>query len=314
MLLTQMSASDALTRSVLRAMMMYSSVLEFAQFYRMVGNADDLRKTSVADGGQNRSVNEDYSPVEVDPVYARPSLKILGGKVKTDIAYERRGYDVPSVRAADLVRFAEGIGRKFQDLMFNGSTAGNPEQPNGLKILTPASQTIQLGAAGGNGLVIPAGNGNAERKAQQEFLEALDQLIEKVEGGAQAVFMDGKLHARTTSIATNYIEWMKDEFGQNVAFYNGVPLRRAGFTDRPQAEANRVLGYNETVGTSVDCTSVFACRFGEMNDLTVASNVGVQVKDMMLVGIHYTYLIDFDIDNALVNDRSVARLTGARLG
>lgn len=311
MKLNQMSGGDAAKQAVVRAVMMAASILEFAEFYKMVGNADDLRKTSTGNGGKTRALNSDYPDNQIDPDYARPSLKILGDKVETDLAYERRGFDIPSVRAANVLEVAEGIGRKFQDLFFNGVEAvGTPNDFDGLKVLTPAAQIIS--PAGGNGLQVISGSDNAAKKSQQQFKELLDLLIERVKGGPDVVVMDGQLHARLSSIAADQVSYRVNEFGQQEAFYNGIPLRRAGFTDR--AQSARVLGFNETQGTSTDCTSVFAMKFGEMRNVTVASNIGVDYRDLDLVGVHYTELIDFDASLALQDDRAVARLDGIRLG
>ncbi|MFN6991808.1 MAG: hypothetical protein ACK4MM_03680, partial [Fervidobacterium sp.] len=78
---------------------------------------------------------------------------------------------------------------------------------------------------------------------------------------------------------------------------------------------NKIIGFNETVGQANDCTSVYAFRFGEKENLCFATNsYGIEVKDLGLVGVHYTYSVDFDLDLVLLNDRAVAKLEGIRLG
>ena len=47
--------------------------------------------------------------------------------------------------------------------------------------------------------------------------------------------------------------------------------------------------------------------------MSVATNIGVEVKDLGLVGVHYVHSVEFDADLVLLNDLSVARLEGIRL-
>ena len=303
MLLQQLSASDPVTQAVVSAMLSRSTVLEFAEFYSIVGNADYARKAASANGGKFRALNTDYPANQVNPVFANPALKILGDKVEVDKAHERRGADVPSVRAMELNSFAQNLGRQFQNYFFNGDNGANSNAFNGLKIQLPTGQKI---TAGTNGLSVDMGNSDAAVKNQQNFLEQLDALIETVDGGAQALWMDGKVIARLSSIARGQVVWTKNEFGQQVATYNGIPIRPGGYDNA----GNKVLPHTETVGTSTNCTSIYAVRFGERTDTTLASNVGVEVKDLGVVGVHYTHNVDFDVDLAILNDKSCARLEG----
>lgn len=60
-------------------------------------------------------------------------------------------------------------------------------------------------------------------------------------------------------------------------------------------------------------TSIYAIRFGEKEDVTLGTNVGVQVRDRGLVGVHYQTLVDFDLDLAILNPKAAWRLGGIRL-
>lgn len=304
MKLQQISANDTLTQQVVAQMISRATVLEFAEFYPIVGNADYARKAATASGGQFRALDSDYASNVVTPAYANPTLKILGDKVQVDRAHERRGLDVASVRARELMSFASNLGKQFQYYFFNGTVSST--QFNGLKAIVPSGQKI---TAATNGISVTLGNDNTAKTAQQNFLELINQLIQKVDGGAQALFMNAKALSRLTTIAREFIQWQPNTFGQLIPYYNGVPIRDAGY-DKTGA---LVIPQNETVGTSTDCTSIYAVRFGEGADLSIATNVGVEVKDLGLVGVHYTHSVEFDADLVLLNDLSVARLEGIRL-
>lgn len=301
MKLQQISANDMLTQQVIAQMASRSTVLEFAEFYPIVGNADYARKAATATGGQFRALDNDYSANTITPVFANPTLKILGDKVQVDRAHERRGLDVASVRARELMSFAKNLGKQFQHYFFNGAVSAT--QFNGLKAIVPGGQKI---TAAENGLAVPLGNDNSSKTAQQKFLEAINQLIQKVDGGAQVLFMNAFVLSRLTTIARDFIQWQPNTFGMLVPYFNGVPLRDAGY-DKTGALN---IPNNETVGSNDDCTSVYAVRFGEASDLSIATNLGVEVKDLGLVGVHYTHSVEFDADLVLLNDLAVARLEG----
>jgi hypothetical protein len=304
MRINQISSKDTLTQQVVNAMINRSSVLEFAEFYSIVGNADYTRMSSVATGGRFRVINSDYPENTVNPGFANPTLKILGDKIMVDQANERRGVDIPSVRARDLLNFAGNLGRQFNNYFFNGT--GTSGAITGLKLLIPSDQKI---TAATNGLNVSLGNSDTAKQSQQKFLELLNQLISSIDGGAQVLYMNANALSRLTTIAREQIQYQINEFGKPVAYYNGIPIKDSGY----DSTGALIIPQNETVGTSNDCTSVYAVRFGEAQDLSIATNIGVEVKDLGLVGVHYVHSVDFDLDTVLLNNKAVARLEGIRL-
>jgi len=300
----QISPGDAVTSQVIAKMVSHASVLNFAEFYRMSGNADYLRKSSSASGGRFRALNSNYPANVVSPSFANPVLKILGDKVEVDKAHERRGIDVASVRASELLSFAGNLGKQFQNYFFNGYTEDNSDAFDGLKYIVPSSQKITASA---NGLTVSLGNTDAAKKAQQNFLEVLDQLIEKVDGGAQVIFMDVKTLSRLTSIARESVTVSPDEFGKPLYYYNQIPVVTAGYDNA----GNKVLPHDEVVGSSgAVCTSIYTARFGERTDVTLPTNVGVEVVDLGLVGVHFVHAVEFDTTLVLANNKAAARLEG----
>jgi len=303
MLINEISANDTLTQAVVKRMIAGSTVLEYAQFYSISGNADYARKAPTASGGQFRALDNDYPANQITPQFANPALKILGDKVEVDRAHERRGADVAGVRAMELLNFAKNLGKQFQNYFFNGDSAVDAKQFDGLAKTVPSGQVL---TAATNGLQVVRGNSDSAKAAQQQFLELLDELIEMVDGGAEVLFMDGKTWSRLNSIAREFITYQENNFGRKIPFYNNIPIRPTGY----DKDGNRVITHSETVGTSTNCTSIYAVRFGEKADLTLVTNVGVEVKDLGLVGVHYTHSVELDTDLALLNPKAVARLQG----
>lgn len=307
MKLREISAKDSLTQSVVAEMMKFASILLFAEFATMVGNAAYVRKVATTSGGRFRALDNDFPDNTVTPAFITPALKILGDKVMVDAAHERRGADVASVRARELMNFARNLGKQFQNYFINGSSAQDGNAYDGLKVLVTGSQKKTAAA---NGHTVTPGNDNAAKLSQQKFLELIDETLGMVEGGADILLMDNLTLSRLTSIARDYVQYDKDEFGRPLAYYNGIPLVPAGW-DR---SGNKILPHNETVGGGTTCTSIYAAKFGELDALTHMTNVGVAVEDLGRVGVHYIHTVELDTVIGLLSPKAAARLEGIIIG
>jgi hypothetical protein len=306
----QASDENVLRAVVINEMLGAAPVLNFAEFYEMTGSADTPLKAATAVGGAERTINNDYNTNLTAPVYGSVALKIYGDKIETDLAYERRGLNIGSERTRQLVKFAQGLGRHLQDHMINGDVDSDPKQFNGLKKRIGANESIILGG-GANGAQVLLGNSDAAIASQQMFKESVDQLLAGVIGGASVLIVPPKGISRMTTIGMQFVQKgaVDAVFADQLGVYNGVPVVNAGYK---KDGSSLVIGYAETQGTSTDCTSFYAVRFGEKENTTFATNVGVQVKDRGLVGVLYTTMVDFDLDMEILNPKSAWRLKGIR--
>jgi len=303
MYLWEISSKDTITQELIREMVKKSTVLEFAKFYPVTGNADSPRKAASASGGDFRALDNDYTGVTASPDFGTVNLKIFGDKIKVDIAHERRGQDVDSVRTLEMINFVQNMAKQFQYYFFKGDSNVDSKQFDGIAKLVDSGQVI---TAGTNGLEVVTGNDNTAKQAQQKFLELLDQLIESVDGGAEVIYMDSLVLSRLTSIAREYIRYEVNEFGKKIPLYNEVPIRSAGY----DKDGNRVLSHDETVGSSTNCTSIYAVRFGARADVTIATNVGLEHKDLGVVENFYVDMIEMDVCPVVLNTKALARLKG----
>jgi hypothetical protein len=303
MKLNQVSPKDVKTARFIKDMKKYATILEYAEFYQIVGNGDMPRKKATAAGGQFRALNDNWNTNQVSPEFGTVNLKIFGDIVEVDKAHERRAGDIISERARQLVNFAEEFGKNFQNEFFNGKTANNPKSWNGLISLIPAQQII-YGAE--NGLQVLAGNSEEASLSKQIFLEKLRKLITMVDGGAQVLYMNEDVWTRLTTIAAEYISWQKNDFGNMIPYFGGVPIRAGGYS----SNGNFIIPANETIGTFNNASSVYAMRFGEKKDLTIATSNGLNIEDLDLVNNHYVDNVELDADLCLLNNRAVAALKG----
>jgi len=305
-------ANPDLQALALGAMISSAPILNYAEWYSMIGTSDVVPEHSTAVGGSGRILNNDYTAVTTSVDTRTVTPQILGDLIRTDQALERRwgGIEgIASERARQLIAFSKGLGRYFTNQLFNG----NDIAPNlhGLKSQVVAGQILSMGT---NGDTVPLGNSEANVIKQQTLLEKLYELINLVPSGAQVLVMNSKAISRLTAIAREYISVtnVNDALGatQVLTSFNSIPIVNAGFA---KDGTTFVIPNTETKGTSNDCTSIYAIRFGEKEDVGLATNIGLQVYDRGLVGVHYTTAVEMDVNVLVQNDKAIARLEGIRL-
>lgn len=294
--------------NVLRAK---SPIFDYLEFYKMAGNSDSQRKGTHATGtGSKRALNQSYEGRNTSVEYATNSLQIVGDKIRTDIALERRGMDIRSERRRQLETYAENIGQFLTDQIVNGD--GLNGNITGINELIPGGRVKRFG--GDNGGQIMFGKSDAAIEAQNELLIEINNLILGIKSGANALLMNANLISFLFGVGREYVSsaTVQNAIGEmyKLVTFNGVPIINAGYKSD---DASMVIGSNEVCGTSSDCTSVIAVRFGEQQDLTAMTNVGLDVQDLGLVETHYTTLVDFDLNLLLLDDRAVGKLEGIRI-
>lgn len=306
------AGNPTLRALAMNAMIGAAPLIDYMEFYSMQGAADKLPKAADAVGGSARAINSDYTGVETAPLETDSiGLKILGDKIKTDHAYERRGQSIGSERARQLTSFCEGFGRHYVDQFFNGDNTGT--NLNGVKALVDSTMLKTFDTE--NGGEVPLGNSTTNKTQQQKFLEALDELCGLLDSEPSCLAMNRKAIARLRTIGREYITTtsIQSILGNKMELisYNGVPIVPIGY--KKAASSGLVLPNTETCGTSTSaCTSIYALKFGEATDITIETNVGLIVKDLGLIPPHYVTEIEIDSNIILQNVKALARLQGLK--
>jgi hypothetical protein len=134
-----------------------------------------------------------------------------------------------------------------------------------------------------------------------------------VPGGAQFIAANAQFRARLKSLAKSRVQTTTaiNALGQpfQVDTYDGVPLIDPGYKANG---TGLIIPNDEVVGSSSNCTSLYIGRYGEERDLTIATNVGLDVYDVGLVGAAYQTMVEMDLDQTLLNPKSLRRLGGIR--
>lgn len=322
MLIFEASASDELTRKVLDKLRVYAPILEYLQFFQEPGAGTTKRYKDNIDGTfDNRAIGNPFTIQELGPKYGTFALKVIGKTIRLDTAFEEQGGDVPSEFEIELMNWAENAGRNLLSKLINDdstATAGDPpvslNQFDGLRTLidnlVTGGDDSRVVSSGTNGLLVPGGTGATDRKAQDKFVELLDELIDSVDGGADCLMMDRRMLRRLSTVAKDQCEMKLNEFGAMIGDFNGTPIVP---TSR-NYDGSRIIPFTETVGNSTDCTSIYAFRSSEKANLTaMTTKSGFKVYPMQKVGNFLEVMPQLQMDMQPLADRCVARLEGIRI-
>lgn len=222
---------EIIDKDELFALMPFTGVLDETYSY--------VREKTAAEGAWFSAYEDlEESASEFDPVSVQ--LKRLAGQVDIDNFQDEVQSNLNNQVAIQLSQKAKGMGRQFRDVLVNGNATALPRTFDGLRTLTPASQTILAGTNG----------------ASVSF-EALDETLDAVTLGADVLMMRQgtwrAIRALNRTMGGNTADHiMLENFGLPVRAYDGMPVI-----------INDFLPINETAGANDDTTSIYALRLNE---------------------------------------------------
>lgn len=189
---------------------------------------------------------------------------IMGDAEINGLIQATRSGDGNDQRAVQVASKAKSTGRKYQDMLINGTGANN--QFSGLIGLCAAGQKVATGANGSN--------------LSFDILDELIDLVTDKDGVVDYITMNGRTLRSYFALlrglgGAGINETMELPSGATVPAYRGVPLFR-----------NDWIPINQVKGTGTNCTSIFA---GTLDDgsrttgiagLTASNAAGIQVVDV----------------------------------
>ncbi|MCS7206571.1 MAG: phage major capsid protein [Dehalococcoidia bacterium] len=284
-------SNDVLLRGVIETIVQESPVLQMLPFIEVVGNGLTYVQENTLPSAHFYDVGDTWA--ESTPTFTQvtATLRILGGDADIDNFLRTTRSNIQDLEAAVVHLKAKALRMQFEDAFVNGDTATNPKAFDGLDKLTPASQTVSMGANGGS-----------------LTLEKLDELIDKVRGGKPHVLLMSrrsrrKLSALARGAGSGLLVTDRNQFGQMVDFYDGIPVA-----------VNDFIPDNKTVGTAHDCSTIYALQFGEgavmgltaPGGLTIERVGSLESKDATRIRVKWYVSI------AVFNTLKVAKLVGVR--
>lgn len=283
-------SNDVLLAGVIETIAEESPVLQRLPFIEIVGNGLTYNRENTSPTAAFYDVGDTWA--ESTPTFTQVTagLKILGGDADIDNFLRSTRSNVQDLEAAVVQLKARAVQSLFDDTFINGDDSSNPDSFDGIDVLTIAGQTVTMGTDGAT-----------------LTLEKLDELVDRVKGGKPGLLLMSRRSRRTLNELAResggFLEAGRDDFGQMVQFYDGIPI---GIND--------YIADDQTVGTSSDCSTIYAMQLGEgaltgltaPGGLTVERVGSLETKDATRIRVKWYAGL------ALFNTVKVAKLTGVR--
>lgn len=198
-----------------------------------------------------RAVNSEYGTHEVEKERITTDLAVFGGAFQIDRIIANMGgiVDETTLQMQQKIKAAAAL---FNDTVINGDKALDANCFDGLdKALTGSSTEYNPSDA------IDLSTSAAVDTNYSRFLDELDEFLMGLDGKPDFIGGNLKLIAKIRAAArrAGAYQVTKNDFGQNVESYNGIPL--VDFGTKPGTNEN-VVGVDGTAGT----TSLYVARLG----------------------------------------------------
>ena len=283
-------SNDIVLQGVIETIVQDSPILQVLPFIEITGNGLTYNRENAAAAAAFFDVGDTWS--ESTPTFTQitTSLTIVGGDADIDNYLLTTRSNIQDLQAAVIRLRAKAVQQKFEDTFVNGDTSVDTKSFDGIDKLTTGGQIATMGANGAT-----------------PTLAKLDELIDLVKGGPPALLVMSKRTRRALNTLArssgNFLQTDRNEFGQMVQYYDGVPI---GVSD--------YISDAKTVGTSADCSTIYAMQLGEgalagltaPGGLTVETIGSLETKDATRTRVKWYVSI------ALFNTLKVAKLTGVR--
>lgn len=246
--------NDKLQAGVIETLATESKLLAVLPFMTIEGGGYSYNvETGLPDVGF-RGLNEPYNPSNAKRERKTEHLVILGGEAVVDSFQVEVHSDVNNLLAIETALKAKAIANKFEKTFISGDVDEDVNAFDGIKKrVTETGNFIASGSLAAEGV--------------ETLADHLDNLLDMVQGGADALIMNKATRRKLTREARNSIEYTTNSFGVQQYVYGGVPII--------DVEADIMPENNE----------VFAVRFGEREAVAgLQSRSGVNVKPLGELG------------------------------
>jgi hypothetical protein len=244
-----------------------------------------------------RGVNEGYSE-SVGIVNQRTeALRIGGGDLDVDkFLIKTRGAEIRSQQEELKVK---ALSLSIMNKMINGDSELNSElEFDGLRKRITGDQLVAAN------LTAPSANSPLS-------LEALDEAIDRVDGATHLLMSKTMRNKLTTAVRAGIggdIIFDIDEFGNRVAFYNGLPVLIADYDN----DGQRMINFNEA-GPAGGTTSgsIYVLSIGP-GKITGIQNGFIDVKDLGELESKPVFRtrVEWYVGMAVMHGRAASRVWG----
>lgn len=219
-------------------------------------------------------------------------LRILAGDVDMDKFLLSTQSDSNPQLAIQIASKAKALSRKFRRTLVNGNNSVNAKEFDGVKVLTPAAQTL---IAGANGAAVD--------------LSMLDELRDAVTVGADCFMMrQGTWRALKALLrgmgGNDATTIMIENFGRPIPAIDGMPVI-----------INDFITDDEVMGSNDATTSIYAMKLDEaigLHGIVGGEAAGMKVEDIGTIQNKdaVRYRVKWYVGAALKSTLALARLKG----
>ncbi len=283
-------SNDVLLQGVIETIIKDSPVLQRLPFIEIVGNGLTYNREATAPSAGFFDVGDTWT--ESTPTFTQQTvtLTIMGGDADIDNFLIATRSNLQDLEAAVVQLKAKAVQQLFEQTIITGDATANPKECDGLDQLTDPSQELTMGVNGGS-----------------LTLDKLDELIDTVLGGKPDLILMSRRSRRILNklarTAGSFLETDRDEFGQMLQFYDGIPI---GVSD--------YISDTQTVGSSTDCSTIYAfqTREGALVGLTPPGGLRVERDGSLETKDDTRTRIKWYTSLALFNTVKLANLIGVR--
>ena len=283
-------SNDVLLIGVIETIIKDSPVLQRLPFIEIVGNGLTYNREASAPTAGFFDVGDTWT--ESTPTFTQQTvtLTIMGGDADIDNFLIATRSNLQDLESAVVQLKAKAVRQLFEQTFITGDATTNPKEFDGLDELTDPSQELTMGPNGGS-----------------LTLDKLDEIIDAVQGGKPELLLLSRRSRRILNklarSSGSFLETDRDEFGQMLQFYDGIPL---GVSD--------YIADDQTVGSSSDCSTIYAFQLGEgaLSGLTAPGGLQVERVGSLETKDASRTRIKWYASLALFNAVKLARLIGVR--
>jgi HK97 family phage major capsid protein len=283
-------SNDVLLVGVIETIIKDSPILQALPFIEIVGNGLTYNRESTTATASFYNVDDTWT--ESTPTFTQitATLKIMGGDADIDNYLVATRSNIQDLEAAVIELKAKAVRDLFEDTFISGDSTANPKAFDGIDVLCESSQTLSMGVNGGS-----------------LTLDKLDELVDTVMGGKPELLLMSRRSRRIINklarTAGSLLEADRDQFGQMIQYYDGIPI---GVSD--------YIADDQTVGTSNDCSTIYATQFGEgaLAGLTGPGGLQVERVGSLEQKDASRTRIKWYTSTALFNTLKLAKLVGVR--
>ena len=284
-------SQDMLLTGVIETIVKDSPVLQAIPFIEVVGNGLTYNQEKTLPSVAFYEPGDTWD--ESTPTFTQvtANLKILGGDADVDNFVKATRSNLQDLEATVVALKAKATQQTFDTTFIDGNSTANSKAFDGIDKLAVASQTVSMGANGG-----------------ALTLDKLDETIDKVRGGKPDMLIMSRRSRRKLSslgraAGSGVVVADRNQLGMMTDYYDGIPV---GVSD--------YVNDAKTVGTSRDCSTIYAVQWGEGAVAGLTAPGGLQMervgsletKDATRVRVKWYVAI------AVFNSLKLAKLSGVR--